>query len=313
MTHLQTPVLFLIFNRPDTTKLVFERIREAKPQRLYIAADGPRSGREGEVELCLQSRSVVELIDWACEVKTLFREENLGCARAVSSAIDWFFDHEESGIILEDDCLPDLTFFPYCGELLKLYEGNERIGMISGNQFIDASDLKTSYYFSYFPHIWGWATWKRVWQNFDLNMKDWPTIRQTRLLREKTGSTYYADKWKSIFDRVFEGKIDTWDYPFVYTLWVMNQLSISPKQNLVTNIGFGLNATHTNNPKDIDKYYIDARKVLFPLSHPKRLLRNSSKDMAYLKFYYGSRKHLIVKIYKYLLASARRTKNRLSK
>jgi len=298
MTNLNTPVLFLIFNRPETTELVFERIREAQPPRLYIASDGPRPGREGEIELCQQARGVINLVNWNCEVQTLIRDENLGCGKAVSSAIDWFFENEEYGIILEDDCLPDLSFFLYCEELLKYYLNNQEVGVISGNQFVNADRLKTSYYFSNYPHIWGWATWRRVWNNYDFKMKDWPLVKQTQLLLEKTGSVFYADKWQSIFDRVYNGIIDTWDYQLVHMLWVNNQLCITPKINLVTNIGFSQNATHTMNPKDSEKFLVEAGYLALPLSHPKKLRQNFLMDKAYTKFYFGAKKSILKRIHK---------------
>lgn len=272
-------VLFLIFNRPDLTKMVFNRIREVRPEHLYIAADGPRKNNPTDVEKCKETRRIVDLIDWNCEVKTLFREENLGCGQAVRSAIDWFFSQEESGIILEDDCLPDPTFFQYCAELLLRYKDVEKIGVISGDQFVKTEDLKTSYYFTNFPHLWGWATWRRVWINYDFNMKDWPAKRQTHLIRKKTRSSYYADKWKGIFDRVHDGKIDTWDYQLVYMLWIKNQLCIAPKINLVTNVGFGTNATHTTNPKDT-RYLVNSSSMSFPLSHPDHIRPDLQKDRA---------------------------------
>ena len=156
---LETPVLFLVFNRPDTTAQVFEAIRQAKPPRLYVASDGAREDKEGELEKVKQVREIVSQVDWNCEVKTLFRDKNLGCKIAVSSAIDWFFEQEEMGIILEDDCLPHPTFFRFCQELLERYRDDERIGMISGNNFqFGRKCTDYSYYFSMYSHIWGWAS-----------------------------------------------------------------------------------------------------------------------------------------------------------
>lgn len=287
-------VLFLIFNRPDLTKMVFNRIREVRPEHLYIAADGPRKNNPTDVEKCKETRRIVDLIDWNCEVKTLFREENLGCGQAVKSATDWFFSQEESGIILEDDCLPDPTFFQYCAELLLRYKDVEKIGVISGDQFVKTEDLKTSYYFTNFPHLWGWATWRRVWINYDFNMKDWPRVSQTKLLTDLTGSKYYADKWKEIFGKVFEGKIDTWDYQFVFMLWVKNQLSIAPKNNLVINIGFGPGATHTTNQKEL-KHVVDLNPVNFPLLHPNKIQRNLNKEKSDLVHVFGESPSLLEK------------------
>ena len=155
-------VLFIIFNRPETTQRVFDAIRLAKPTRLYIAADGPRENKTGEKELCEQARKIAQNVDWDCEVKTLFQKENLGCGKAVSHAISWFFENEDMGIILEDDCLPHQSFFKYCEELLEKYKNNDRIGIISGNNFQKKRKIGSfSYYFSDIVNIWGWATWAR--------------------------------------------------------------------------------------------------------------------------------------------------------
>jgi len=272
-----SPVLLIIFNRPDTTSRVFERIREAQPRQLYIAADGPRSNVPADVDLCNKTRQIAELVDWDCEVHRLFRDSNLGCKKGVSSAIDWFFDHVDSGIILEDDCLADISFFRYCTELLEYYKSDERIGIISGDLFVDTSDIAESYYFSNFSHTWGWATWRRVWKKFDLNMKTWPKDRETDLVLRKTHDKYYAEKWKNIFQNTYMGKFDTWDYQVVYMLWKQNQLSISPKVNLVSNIGFGPQSTHT---RDSNSKFscIPAKEISFPLSHPKSVYSNIEKD-----------------------------------
>ncbi len=168
---LGTPVLFLIFNRPDTTTRVFEAIREARPSRLYVAADGPRADKEGEAQRCLETRKITEAVDWPCEVRRLYREENLGCKLAVSSAITWFFTHEEEGIILEDDCLPDQSFFPFCAAMLERYRDDGRIMMVLGTSLLppgggpDADYLFTQYFL-----IWGWATWRRAWEKYDIEM-----------------------------------------------------------------------------------------------------------------------------------------------
>ena len=168
----QTPILFLIFNRPDTTKLVFESIKRIKPAKLYIAADGARKHKVGEDLLCKETRSIIDLIDWECEIKTLLRTENLGCKIAVSSAIDWFFENEEQGIILEDDCLPNESFFNFCEQLLNQFKENKEIMHISGNNFQDGITRGDgSFYFSKYNHIWGWATWKRAWKLYNVKLE----------------------------------------------------------------------------------------------------------------------------------------------
>jgi hypothetical protein len=281
MKSHKTPIILIIFNR------VFERIKLAQPSQLFIAADGPRADRPEENHLCSRARSIVSQVDWPCEVHTLFREKNHGCKEAVSSAISWFFENVEEGIILEDDCLPDLSFYKFCDELLRYYKSDDRIGMISGNSFLEVSKISDSYHFSNFPHAWGWATWRRVWKKYDPSMKYWPILQETRLLLDKTGSEYYAQKWKDIFDRIHKGEIDTWDYQFVYTLWTQNQLSIIPTVNLVSNIGFGLQSTHTKNPNHKSSN-IPANEIRFPLLHPQLVIRNIEKDNEDLIYNFGT-------------------------
>ena len=244
---LKTAVLFLIFKRLDTTKQVFEAIRKAKPPRLYIAADGPRENVEGEAEKVKAVRDyVMSNIDWECEVKTLFREKNLGCGRAVSSAITWFFENEEMGIILEDDTLPSQSFFWFCEELLERYKNDFRVGMISGCNFQEGIKRgDADYYFSIYNHIWGWASWASRWKNYDFflrNIDDASFIDE--LFTDKKARKY----WKNIFYKMKKLEIDTWDYQWTFTLWRNKQLTIIPNVNLISNIGFGQDATHTKDP-----------------------------------------------------------------
>jgi len=243
----KTPVLFLIFNRPETTEKVFETIRKQKPQYLYVAADGPRIDKEGEAEKCRQTREIINKIDWDCEVKTLFREENLGCKIAVSSAISWFFENVEEGIILEDDCLPSKSFFNYCEILLEKYRNDTRIMHISAENPIDDSFGESSYYFSKIPHIWGWATWKRAWKKYDVDFQNYNDFIKNNHIENVFPEKYVQKYWNKIFSRVKDGKINTWDYQWTYALFINNGLSINPNLNMVSNIGFGVEgATHTS-------------------------------------------------------------------
>ncbi len=243
----QTPILFLIFNRPDTTKLVFESIKRIKPAKLYIAADGARKHKVGEDLLCKETRSIIDLIDWECEIKTLLRTENLGCKIAVSSAIDWFFENEEQGIILEDDCLPNESFFNFCEQLLNQFKENKEIMHISGNNFQDGITRGDgSFYFSKYNHIWGWATWKRAWKlyNVKLEIED---KKEIEIFIEKNFETKKERLfWTKLYNNFIQSSIDTWDYQWTYAIWKNNGLSIIPNKNLVSNIGFDSNGTHTN-------------------------------------------------------------------
>ena len=246
-TKLNTPVLFLIFNRPDTTKKVFESIRESKPTRLYIAADGARKDKVGEAELCAQTRDVIKKVDWNCEVKTLFRDENLGCKNAVSSAINWFFENEEVGIILEDDCLPNQSFFLFCQTLLNYYRDDERVMHIGGANFLDGKIIgDASYYFSNIHHIWGWATWRRAWKYYDLEMKSYEKFIEDGILKKLYPELSYQQLWKDMFGKIKNGKLNTWDYQWTLSIWEHGGLGIIPNQNLISNIGFSTQATHTN-------------------------------------------------------------------
>jgi hypothetical protein len=255
-----SPVLFLVFNRPETTQEVFEAIRKAKPRRLYIAADGPRADRAGEIEKCQQVRLIATNIDWDCEIQTLFRDANVGCRRAVSEAISWFFKHEEQGIILEDDCNPVNSFFRYCDELLIAYSGDKRVGQISGfNRGVSLS-TSYSYFFSQDSPIWGWATWRDRW---DLYKDDVADIAALSDYHEYTG----AKRKFLLALRSARGEIDTWDYLWTFALTDNNLLSTIPSTNLITNIGFGGDATHTGNPNDPRGRIVSAELVL-PLIHP---------------------------------------------
>ncbi|MBF9059792.1 hypothetical protein HKCCSP123_11425 [Rhodobacterales bacterium HKCCSP123] len=240
------PVLFLIFSRPDTTARVFEAIRKARPARLYVAADGPRAGRPKEAERCEEARRVVSQVDWPCEVKTLFRERNLGCRRAVSGAISWFFEHEQEGIILEDDCLPDPSFFTFCTALLERYRDNPRVMCITGNNFqADMQAWPFSYYYSIFNHCWGWASWRRAWDLYDSELKNFDLDRSLRELDQLSRVQGFGAHWKQILDRVKNGKIDSWAYIWTWSCFREGGLTCTPRTNLVSNIGFGPEATHT--------------------------------------------------------------------
>lgn len=244
---LNTPVLFLIFNRPDVTELVFEAIKKAKPKKLFIAADGPRANKAGEKEKCEETRKLVlDRIDWECEVKTLFREENLGCKYAVSGAITWFFENAEEGIILEDDCLPDADFFIYCSELLEKYRDDSSVMHIGSNNFNNVSEKrKSSYYFSHYVEIWGWATWRRAWKLYDPEMKSFPGLDKSNFLKNTFKSSAEREYWTNCFNTSFENKVDTWDYQWVFCVYLNSGLCITPYTNLVTNLGFRPDATHT--------------------------------------------------------------------
>lgn len=282
------PILFLVFNRPHTTQRVFEAIRQARPPRLYVAADGPRANREGEVEKVKQVRKIVTQVDWPCEVKILFREKNLGCKTAVSSAISWFFEHEERGIILEDDCLPHLDFFRFCEELLEYYADDNRVWVITGNNFQDAQVRGNgSYYFSKYSHCWGWASWRRAWEKYEVGISFWPEWKKSTDWQKKIPDPVERRYWERPFDWVYQGKIDTWDYQWTATVWYYGGLTAIPNVNLVSNIGFGSDATHTlsiNHPH--------ANLPVFPIGdvhHPKEVAVDVEADRYTFDEHFGGK------------------------
>lgn len=277
---MRSAVLFLIFNRPDTTALVFEALRQARPPRLYVAADGPRATRQGEALLCEQSRRIATAVDWPCEVVTLFRSENLGCKRAVSSAITWFFEQEPEGIVLEDDCLPDPSFFPYCDELLSHYRDDPRVMCISGDNFISSHwQPEESYFFSRYAFIWGWASWARAWMHYrvDLSAPGEERVEDV-LARTFVSSPSVHAHWRQALAQVLSGKVDTWDYQWLYTLWRQQGLCCLPRVNLISNIGFGASATHTTNPES-RLANLAASGLSLPLKHPDRAIADSAADI----------------------------------
>ena len=244
---MKTPVLLLIFNRPDTTRRVVEALRQARPEKLYIAADGPRPDRTGEKELCAQARAIALNATGDCRVRKLFRRSNLGCKRAVSSAISWFFTNEPEGIILEDDCLPGESFFRFCETLLSRYRTDQRIMHISGNNFQQGKPRgSASYYFSRYSHVWGWASWRRAWRHYDVRMTSLPEFLRTNQLRSIFPAARVQRYWREKLRATHDGRIDTWDYQWAYAVWSQNGLSVLPNVNLVRNIGYGARATHTS-------------------------------------------------------------------
>jgi hypothetical protein len=273
---LSVPVLFLIFNRPALTAAVFEQISKQKPAKLYIAADGPRGDKEGEDEKCEDTKNIVlNGIDWNCEVKTLFRTENLGCGSAVSKAIDWFFLHEEYGIILEDDCVPGESFFNFCKELLIKYKTESRIMMISGCSFQKRSYDSNSYYYSRYIHIWGWATWRRAWEYYQFKPAD-NAVQINSELTEIFGEAKEREVWVRNVLNAASGAVNTWDYQWMYAIWKNNGFSVVPWRNLISNIGYGDDATHTIG-FDINTMSLPVH-TLNVIKHPREIGNNKRAD-----------------------------------
>jgi len=289
--QFDVPILFMVFNRPDPTQHVFERIREMQPAKIFVAADGPRQGKEGEKEKCDEVRNIIlKGIDWPCDVKTLFRDANLGCGQAVSGAITWFFENVEEGIILEDDTLPDLSFFNFCKTLLEKYRNDDKIKMMGGNNFQSGKWRGNgSYYFSAYSHIWGWASWRRTWNKYDFSLS-----HQNEISISKTLDFYFSDKkikkyWFEVFKNVKLGKFDTWDLQLLFCILENKGMTIIPNVNLVTNIGFGAGATHTANENDLLSGipYSSLDKIVHPDDHS---INEEADSFAFYKFFQPRRK-----------------------
>lgn len=284
---LHTPIAFFIFNRPDTTRIVFESIRKAKPKQLFIIADGPRINKHNETQLCEQTRAITENIDWVCEVKRNYSQDNLGCKKRVSSGISWVFENVEQAIFLEDDCLPNFSFFRFCEELLEYYKENDKVMLISGNKVLYNYPLKDkSYYFSNYAHIWGWASWRRVWKKYDLNMSDWKSIDQINFLRRVIPNSLGIKYWHRILNEVYNGKINTWDYQLQYMVWKHNGLCVVPANNLVVNIGFNnLEATHTKSSGGLYSK-MKLEEIKFPINHCLEVKVNFDADKIESKLFH---------------------------
>ena len=274
-------MLFLVFNRASTTARVFESIRQARPRRLYVAADGPRASRAGEAARCDEVRRIATAVDWPCEVNTLFRAHNLGCKQGVAQGISWFFAHEQEGIILEDDVLPDPSFFGYCEALLERYRADERVAAIAGcNQISDHYTAADSYFFTRQNHVWGWASWRRAWQHFEIDMTSWPEWDRAGslqcLLEDRCAEHY----WRQRYGRVHQGQIDTWDYQWMYACWRTGGLTVMPAHNLTTNLGLGPDVEATHTSKAVPRFVRDnpAKPLAMPLRHPTEISRDAEAD-----------------------------------
>ena len=293
MTESSTPeplkaaVLFLVFNRPETTTRVFDAIRQARPTHLYVGADGARGDREGEAERVIEVRRIATQIDWPCEVKTLFRERNLGCRDAVTEAINWFFEHEEAGIILEDDCLPSSDFFVFCDALLKRYRNDQRIWQISGYNATPTSyaPYNSSYLYSAYGSIWGWATWRDRWANFEPNLSIQKGSGMVEFALDALPKDEYPDRRRRQLDRVISEQRSIWDFQWFYTRLVNSGLSVVPKRNLISNIGFGADSTHTSSAPPFPQPALE--DIEFPLVAPPRVLRDRKRDVALLDANYA--------------------------
>lgn len=275
--QIDTPIVFIIFNRPEQTLQVWSLIKSAKPRELFIIADAPREDNVRDLELCRQCRELVEDIDWPCDVRRNYATENMGCGRRIASGLDWVFEQVEEAIILEDDCVPSKSFFLFCEEMLNKYRDNEDVWAIQGTNYRLAGDDGVSYYFSHYFATWGWATWCRAWQKYDWYMQRYQTWRDSEACRKILPVKVYRDYWLEIFDRYFNKlqmgeKLTAWSYQFYLTVLSHEGLVLYPNKNLVANIGYGEDATHTKGINLATNYEYQSTRIAeeldFPLVHP---------------------------------------------
>lgn len=268
----------IVFNRPDLTAEVLKAIRKVRPQHLLVVSDGPRPSRLDDLQQVQKVREVVVRgIDWECAVETRFQETNLGCGRGVSSGLDWVFSRVEEAIILEDDCVPSASFFSFCQELLARYRHDERVGMITGDNFQFGEQVsEASYYFSRNICIWGWATWRRAWRNYDFTITEWPALRDAGFFQALFSEKKSVENWTRLMDAVHTGRIDTWDYQWMFACWRNHRMSIVPERNLVRNIGCGEGATHTLAQSVFSR--LEAEELPFPIRHPRNIWPNFVAD-----------------------------------
>lgn len=304
------PVLFIVFARPDTTKRVFDAIRRARPARLYVAADGARPDKPGEKERCDEVRSIVTTIDWPCEVKTFFRKENHGCGEQVTAALNWFFEHEEDGIILEDDCLPSRSFFQYCAELLDRYRNDSRVMMIGGNN-LEPKQLREkeySYTFSRLTYIWGWATWRRAWKLHDFEMPLFGEVDKKQYLVPGYSSIYERDLFQYVFGKMYTGddavtsRRNIWDYQWQFACRIHSGLVIVPAVNMVANIGFGEHATSVSS--DSPGQGLKCEEIELPLAHPEFIMVENAREKRTFELCHTSRKSRLKSRIKRLVPTA---------
>lgn len=285
---MNTPLLLIVWRRPHTLRQVINAIRPLAPSRLFVACDGPNPNRLGEDEKVAATRAVIDHeIDWPCHIERLYSNVNLGCRLGVSRAITWFFEHVEEGIILEDDCVPHSDFFIYCSTLLERYRYDTRVWCISGSNFQNGQWRGDgSYYFSRYNHCWGWASWRRCWSYYDAELKQWPKLRNSNLLKtifdDPVESQYWSDIWQKLLDRA---QPDTWDYQWTFTCFVNSGLTALPNRNLISNVGFGEDATHTIG-KAVDT---SVERGIDPSRHPSFVLRDREADLYTYREHFGGK------------------------
>lgn len=306
---MNTPVAVAIFNRPDHFEHVFERIAQVKPKQLFVISDGPRADRPGEAEKCEATRAIIDRVDWDCRVERNYAEQNMGCGRRLSSGFDWLFSQVDRAIIIEDDCVPDLSFFPFCEELLDRYQDDDRVMHITGRSVIDApQDREYSYYFTRQLDCWGWATWARAWRHYDFNISLWPTVKDERWLKgildDPRAVRFFSETFDTIHGDIANWR--TWAQQWNFAVFAQHGLGIRPYQNMVEYIGFD-DATHEYMWGSRNNADLSVGPITFPLKHPPCLLLDKQADLRnYNRLFSGlERKRRIRKLKKPLSAAKR--------
>ena len=282
--RFETPILLITWCRPEKTLRVIEKIKEVNPKKIYIASDGYKKGDKKNKAKVEETREIIKNhINWKCEAKNLFSINNQGCKYGVSNAINWFFQNENEGIILEDDCLPHIDFFYFCEEILRKYRFDDRVWSVTGQNVQNGKwHGDASYYFSKYSHCWGWASWRRCWENYDRDIKSWPKYKKSNLLSNLFENNKEIKYWKRTFDNLYyQSTPDTWDYQWTYACMINSGLTVIPNQNLIENIGFDYEATHTQNMVFETKISNFNRftSSIIPIKHPENIYQNKKADL----------------------------------
>ena len=297
---MRTPIVFIIFRRPETTARVFAEIAKAQPSKLLIVADGPRPDKPDEAEQCALTRSIIQRVDWECDVLTNFSDVNLGCGHRPATGISWAFEQVEEAIILEDDVVPHPTFFRFCEELLEKYWDDERVMHIGGTNELQLDRSPLSYVFSCHNIAAGWATWRRAWKYFDFYVSSWPQLRHSTWLADTLEDARGVAHWQKLFDQAYTlgDNADFWDYQWTFACWAQHGLSICPTVNLITNIGFGPGATHTLLPKGVGAF-LPLRAMDFPLQHPPNMIPDGEFDRSLTNLIVGPKRSAVGRVQRF--------------
>ena len=289
---IKAPVVLIIFNRPELLKKTFEMVRQYQPKELFIIADGPRKDHPGEAEKCKETRNIVSNIDWECKVHQNYSSDNMTCSKRIHTGLSWVFKKVDRAIILEDDCLPNSDFFDYCATLLELYKNEEKVWSITGDNFQSGRKRgSASYYFSKYFHGWGWATWARCWNTaIDENLSFWPSLKKSKEWTLMHPNKHERKYWGDIYDDIYNGKLDYWDYWFSASITKNYGLTATPNVNLVTNEGFGPDGTHTlfaKKKSGLKNYSIGN------LTHPEAVKKDKNADSYLYNYHYGGKSQFI--------------------